>query len=241
MTMRTTWRPGAIGLIAAGFAASPAVAQVPEYTITLTNSFFAEAIEASVQKELEEHKELSWEPDRAHVEVWQTNEREIGARANLLFEESIAEIDLTFTLSFACYFQNPRLSMAAHNFEVDTNFPVWVDIASGGVTLLVGELTDSIVNSKDEIIGRIHDRVNSQLNSQNGSLNFEVCPRISAGGGDVELHFVTGEECTSGEEVIRPCQAGENGKGRNSFCINGWWEHVNDCGSIHKLTEQVGS
>ena len=137
----------------------------------------------------------------------------------------IPEVDVDLQISFQCFSSEPDIELAT-DVDVDVDFPWYVDVATAGLswvfTTVANQVIDNLIDNseaiKAEILAKINEAVDLPLTS---------CPVFNVtSGGDVELIFGQGSECTDGQTKHRGCSSKEIGPGYDDRCINGYWETV---------------
>jgi hypothetical protein len=99
------------------------------------------------------------------------------------------DIDVDVSMTLIPVITNGQLSLTYSNYSVDAHFPWWVNVFAPGVTTIVEEIIDSIINGKikPQLPGRLQDAANTfmhptpsttiaHIQLQQGQLVATVCP-----------------------------------------------------------------
>jgi hypothetical protein len=209
--------------------AAPSV-RAQDYVVTLERSFLERAVEDAVtQTVLASEPALHWgHVSGRRVEVTRKDQDSINIDLDLAFDTVIdPEVDVDIEVGFGCFWAAPDLKLSLPRFDVDVNFPWYVDVATGGLSWVGGHVANVIIDRKIASMEAVRRQLVQTINQQLGQVGFELCPAFEVTeGGAVRVIFGQGSECTPGQTRHKRCPSNTQGSGYDDTCINGYWERT---------------
>lgn len=186
--------------------------------VTLEKRFLERIIERNMQEALDNDPRLAGRLNwRGHprVEVERSSRNSLAVKMRLRYSITgpNPNVDVNFRLGFSCWWRNPSLNLSVSHVNVDARIS-WLPIISDVIlNRIVSGRTDGL---QEEIASSVAGFDGGQ---------FDTCPVIQVTSqGNVELQFVTGNQCRPGQTRHTPCPASHFGDGFNYQCVNGFWE-----------------
>jgi hypothetical protein len=219
---------------------SQSTASAADAEVVLHGNFLDRAIEDTVtEKLMSAHPELYWGDDgNSRVELSKSEgSNQIAVHLNMMYSLAPKGIDLPdpnvtvdFLLAFNCHYSDPKIELWAGDFDVETEFPWYVDVLTGGVSLVITEAANVVIGNSEELRSGLSDKVGSGIGDQLAGVPFDYCPVIEVtSDSDLKLTFGAGDECRSGAVSDQPCPRNTRGNGIHKICVNGRWEQTSWC------------
>ena len=198
--------------------------------VTFERDFIERIVEESIQAQVvNEIDNLYWGHIHGRrVEVSKKNATHIRVDLDLAYSlPSIIpnpEVDVDFEIGFNCFWRQPEVNLSLPYFDVDIDFPWYVDVGSLGFSWVASFLGDAIIDRKLASLNKIKGDLIAELNDSI-DLPLDECPAFNVTDtGDVQLLFGQGNECTLGDTRHSQCPYRHYGPGWDEQCINGYWE-----------------
>jgi len=137
------------------------------------------------------------------------------------------EVDVDIEVGFGCFWADPDLKLSLPNFDVEVNFPWYVDVATGGLSWVSGHVINVIIDREIESMDAVRQQLVHTISDELGQVGFEFCPAFEVTQDtDIRVVFGEGSECTPGQMRHKGCPSNTQGSGYDETCINGYWERT---------------
>ena len=231
----STAKRAAVAALAAASLLPASNAGAADIVVTLDRAFLERAVEEAVTRTaIAGEPRLYWgHVSGRRVEVTRKDQDSINIDLDLAFDLKNApdpEVDVDVEVGFNCFWGDPDVNLAVPKYDVDVNFPTWLVVATGGLSWVANHVVNVIVDKKLRSMDDVKQQVMQQVNAQLGQTGFDFCPAFNVtSGGNVQVSFGAGSECSAGQTRRSACPSNTTGSGYTDICVNGYWERTGVC------------